>query len=168
MNMNSKLQRLREAIDGAIAGMTPEQFARRREGKWSAAEVLEHLNLTYSGTIKNLERHLRAGTTASADRRSKRWQRIVVIRLGYLPGGRKSPERVRPRGAATEQVVAEIFENIQWMDRVIADCELRFGKRASIADHPILGPLTAAEWRAFHLTHGKHHAKQIVRLRSRA
>ncbi|MGZ7099671.1 MAG: DUF1569 domain-containing protein [Candidatus Angelobacter sp.] len=34
-------------------------------------------------------------------------------------------------------------------------------------DHPVLGPLTAAEWRKFHLVHGLHHVKQIRSLRER-
>jgi hypothetical protein len=28
----------------------------------------------------------------------------------------------------------------------------------------MLGPLTAGQWRKFHLIHGRHHAKQIRRL----
>jgi hypothetical protein len=28
-------------------------------------------------------------------------------------------------------------------------------------DHPFLGPLTASQWRKFHLVHGRHHARQI-------
>ena len=164
--MDSKLKRLRDTIASAIDGMTPDDLARHPEGKWSTAEVLEHLNLTYTGTIKNLERCLAAGKPgASSDRRSKLWQRLIVTRLGYLPTGRKSPHPVRPRGMPCEQVVAEILENIARMDTVIRECETRFGKRDAVADHPILGPFTVSEWRSFHLVHGKHHLKQIARLR---
>jgi hypothetical protein len=30
----------------------------------------------------------------------------------------------------------------------------------------VLGPLTGAQWRKFHLVHGLHHQKQLLRLRA--
>lgn len=142
-----------------------ENLVQHPEGKWSTAEVLEHLNLSYTGTIKAMERCLAGKAGGSPDRGSKRWQRLAVTRLGYFPTGRQSPEHVRPRGTPPQEVVSEILENIVRMDGLIADCEARFGQRKSIADHPVLGPLTGQEWRSFHLVHGKHHAKQIARLK---
>jgi len=51
------------------------------------------------------------------------------------------------------------------MDAIIAQCEARFGGRVHVLDHPILGPLSAAQWRKLHVVHGQHHLKQLVRLR---
>jgi hypothetical protein len=51
------------------------------------------------------------------------------------------------------------------MDDCIGRCEEKFGAHRKLLDHPILGPLTAAQWRKFHLVHGLHHVKQIWRLR---
>jgi len=147
--MHSKMVRLQQVLSDAIHGMTFEELALHPQGKWSAAEILEHLNLTYIGTIKNLERCLAAGKSG-----------------GFFPRGRESPEKVRPRGTPPEQVKTEVIENIARMDDVISRCEAQFVPRGPIADHPVLGPLTAAEWRGFHITHGKHHARQILRLRS--
>lgn len=159
--------RLQQVLSHAIHGMTPEELTRHPQGKWSASEILEHLNLTYSGTIKNLERCLAAGESgASSDRNKRRWARLLITRVGYFPGGRESPERVRPRGTPAEQVRAEIMDNLVRMDDVISRCESLFPPRQPIAEHPALGPLTAAEWRGFHVTHGKHHARQILKLRS--
>jgi hypothetical protein len=47
------------------------------------------------------------------------------------------------------------------MDAIIAQCEARFGRRVQVLDHPILGPLTAPQWRKLHLVHGRHHQKQV-------
>jgi hypothetical protein len=164
--MNTKLAQLQAAISNATQGMSTDDLTRHPEGKWSSAEILEHLNLTYTGTLKNLDRSLGAGKPlASSDRRSKRLQRFVVTGIGYLPSGRKAPERAQPRGTPAGQVAAEVLQNISRMDEVIGECEARFGNRTAIADHPILGPLTASEWRKFHLVHGKHHARQIMRLK---
>jgi hypothetical protein len=166
LDVTSKLSDLHNQLARAIDGMTAKDLERHPAGKWSAAEILDHLNLTYRGTIKNCERCLAAGKSgASGDRSTKRWQRRVVILLGYLPSCRKSPETALPRGTPISQLTTEIFENIAQMDNVIAACDDQFGQGKSIAEHPILGPLTASEWRKFHWVHGRHHARQIIRLK---
>ncbi|HEX3741694.1 MAG TPA: DUF1569 domain-containing protein [Terriglobales bacterium] len=164
--MTSKLSDLRDALAKAIDSMSTEDLSRRPEGKWSSAEILDHLNQTYRGTIKNCERCLAAGKSGSVDRKSKRWQRRVVIWFGYLPSGRKSPAGALPRGTPIPILTAEVFENIQRMELVIEKCDSEFGRGKAIAEHPILGPLTASEWRTFHWLHGRHHARQINRLKN--
>ena len=67
----------------------------------------------------------------------------------------------RPRGVPIEKVLAEIGAKIAEMDEIITRCEEKLGARSKLLDHPILGPLTAAQWRKFHLVHGRHHIKQI-------
>ncbi len=165
--MDSTLAQLQSLLASSIRNLTPDQLTRHPEGKWSSAEILEHLNLTYVGTIKGLQRCLDAGSpSATPDRGRMRWQRLIVTGIGYFPHGRKSPERVQPRGAPAQQVTKEILENVARLDAVIQECETRFGRSKPVADHPALGPLTVSEWRKFHLVHAKHHAKQIRRLRS--
>lgn len=166
LNVNPTLAQLRTALANATSEMSATDWVRHAPGKWNSAEILEHLNRTYMGTIKGCERCLASGKPiASGDRASKRWQRLVTVGLGFFPSGRKSPERALPRGMQAELVASEIFQNIARMDEVISECDSRFGSTTPLADHPALGPLTAREWRKFHLVHGKHHARQIVRLR---
>lgn len=165
--MDLYLERLRQAIDSATSGMSSEQLTRRPEGKWCVAEVLEHLYLTYTGTQKAFERCLHAGKPLGGVPTFK--QRVAttaVTELGYFPKGRKSPDQVLPRGMSAEKVVAEIGPQIAAMDRVIAQCEQRYGSRIKVLDHPVLGPLTARQWRKFHLAHGRHHVKQILERRT--
>ena len=56
----------------------------------------------------------------------------------------------------------EIGVKLATMDAVIAQCEARFGRHVKLLDHPILGPLSATQWRTLHLVHGRHHLKQLV------
>jgi len=65
-------------------------------------------------------------------------------------------------------VLSEIVPKIAEMDAVIASCERKFGSRRKLLDHPVLGPLTAAQWRKFHLVHGLHHVKQLRHLKRAA
>jgi hypothetical protein len=164
--MDRYLERLHSAIASATRGLTSEELTRRPEGKWSTAEVLEHLYLTYTGTVKGFERCLQAGKAlGGAPTFKQRVRSTLVTQLGYFPKGRKSPDRALPKGMPAEKVVAEICPQIAAMDKVIAQCEQRYGSQIKVLDHPILGPLTARQWRKFHLAHGRHHVKQIIERR---
>ena len=97
----------------------------------------------------------------------KQRARITLgVKLSYLPNGRKAPERTTPKGMSPEKVVAEIGAAIATMGELLAQCEARYGARTRVLDHPILGPLTARQWRKFHWVHGRHHVKQILNLRT--
>ena len=163
--MDPRLQKLQEEIAAVVDGLSPEQLSRHPPGKWCASEVLEHLYLTYTGTLKGFERVAAAGKPLiTAQSWRQRGRKLIVVGLGYLPSGRESPAVARPRGLAPEKVLAEIATKIAEMDDSIARCEQKLGSRRRLLDHPILGPLTAAQWRKFHLVHGLHHVKQIRRL----
>jgi hypothetical protein len=165
--MNAQLEDLRQRIDKAIAGMTVDDLSRRPEGKWSAADVLEHLSLTYSGTTRGFGKCLQGGRPLATGLLLKQRLGIwLVTGLGYLPGGRQAPVSVRPQGASAEDVARDIGRKVAEMDKAIADCESRYGEGTRLLDHPILGPLTAHQWRRFHVVHGKHHLKQIDALRN--
>jgi len=128
--------------------------------------VLEHLYLTYTGTVKGFERCLQEGKPlARTPLLRDRMRTLIVTGLMHMPQGRKAPERAQPRGMAADEVTREIGPRISAMDEAIAQCEARFGKRTRVLDHPVLGPLTARQWRKFHWVHGRHHLKQIEKLR---
>lgn len=165
--MDPHLQKLREAIASAVEAMSPEQMTSHAPGKWCAAEILEHLYLTYTGTVKGFERVAEAGKSlATMQTWAQRGRTFVVVGLGYLPKGREAPPVARPRGVPPEKVRSEIGPKIAEMDDVIRRCEERLGERKKLLDHPILGALTAAQWRKFHLIHGLHHVKQLRLLRT--
>jgi hypothetical protein len=164
--MDSYLEDLKRLLASAVEGMSSEQLRWHPAEKWCAAEVLEHLYLTYTGTIKGFEKVIAGGKPlATQGSIGKWWRTLVVVRFGYLPEGRTAPATTQPKGLSAEKVLNEIEEKIVAMDAVIAECEGRFGREVKLLDHPILGPLTAAQWRKFHLVHGRHHEKQLLRLR---
>jgi hypothetical protein len=159
---------LKQSLESAVEGMSSEQLTWHLPGKWCAAEVLEHLYLTYTGTTKGLEKVIAGGRPlATKPSLTQRVQAVAVVRFGYMPPGREAPKIVRPRGLPVEQVRQEMGAKLAAMDAIIAQCEARFGRDVELLDHPILGALTAAEWRTLHVVHGRHHLKQLVRLRER-
>jgi hypothetical protein len=164
--MDAHLARLKETIASATHGMSVEDLTRHPEGKWSVAEILEHLYLSYTGTIKGCLRCLEAGTPlATSTTLPQRVKAFVVVKIGKFPPGRKAPKNTEPRGIAPEKIFADIGPQIVAMDEAITKCEERYGKKIKLLDHPILGPFTARQWRKFHWVHGRHHVKQMLRLR---
>jgi hypothetical protein len=159
--VDTHLEKLRREIAAACAVRSPEELTWHPPGKWSANEILEHLYLTITGTTKGFQRLAAAGqpqlTRSSWKQRASR---VVVLRFGYLPSGRDAPNFARPRGLPSEQVIKEIDAKIAEMDATIALCEEKMGS-GMLLDHPFLGSLSGAQWRKFHLLHGRHHLKQI-------
>lgn len=168
--MDSRLRKAFDAIDHAVDGMDAAALAAPpAPGKWSAAQILEHLALSYQLTTKGMSRILEMGHAAAT--RSSLGQRVgafAVLKLGYLPRGRKSPERVLPRGAVPPaEAVETIRRSLTEMDAALTRAAERFGKTVKLADHPVLGPFTVEQWRQFHLVHCLHHMKQVRALKKR-
>jgi len=162
------LNRLQQEIAAAISGLSREHLAWHMPGKWCAAEILEHLYLTYTGTVKGFGRLLDARKPlASRATLKNRAHALIVVGLGYMPAGRQSPAVARPRGLAPDKVAADILPTLSEMDAILTQCAARFGSHAKVLDHPILGPLSVAQWRKFHLVHGLHHVKQIQRVKDK-
>jgi hypothetical protein len=160
--MNSYLERLRHELEDALGGARAGDLAKAPAEKWNAGQILEHLFLTYKHTNRGLEKCLEQGAPSATRATLKdRLATLLVVNLGYLPGGRKAPERAVPRGMPPEEARQAIMPELQKMGLGLDDCERKFGVRMKILDHPILGPLTANEWRKFHWIHGRHHARQI-------
>src|SRR4051794_5216581 len=161
--MDTWLTKARQEIDEATAGMTAEDWRRAPEGKWTAAHILEHLSLTFSGTAKLLGKRLASETPdAVRSRTLKEYVLQVALFLRQeIPEGRTAPEGVRPVGIDGEEALRRIREYLGTMATRIDEAEKRWGSSATIAVHPILGPLTAERWRKFHFIHTRHHMRQV-------
>jgi hypothetical protein len=161
------LKILQHELAAEVAGLPRERLFWHPAGKWCTAEILEHLYLTYTGTTKGFSRVLEAQKAATTPATwIQRRNVVVVLGLGYLPSGREAPSFSRPRGLESEKVLAGLAEKIGEMDEIITRCVEKLGC-GQLLDHPILGPLTGAQWKKFHLIHGRHHMKQIRRLMER-
>ena len=160
--MNSYLERLRQELEEAVGGAGAGDLAKAPAGKWSSAQILEHLFLTYMNTNRGLAKCQEQGSPLATRATMKdRLATLLVVNFGYFPEGRKSPERAVPRGMPLEELQQAIAPEVQKMGVGLDDCERKFGVRTKILDHPVLGPLTAQQWRKFHWIHGRHHARQI-------
>src|ERR1700691_1160930 len=141
--MDSRLEELKYAVESSLDGVSAEEMSWPPPEKWCAAEVLEHLYLTYTGTIQGFER-MRDSGKALLTRPSlqQRTRILMVVGLSYMPPGKESPALVKPRGLPVEKVRGEIGQKIVAMDEIISECEARLGRNVTLLNHLILGPLT--------------------------
>jgi hypothetical protein len=160
--MDSYLDRLHQELKKTMMSANLAGLEKRSDDKWTPAQILEHLYLTYHNTNKGIARCIEKGAPMGT---LATWRHrvgtVLVLNLGYFPNGRKSPERAVPKGMSADEVSQMILPEIERMDAGFTTCERKFGSRAKILDHPVLGPLNVQQWRKFHWVHGLHHARQI-------
>lgn len=165
--MRSYLDELSKMLESATAGMCDEDLVRVPENKWCAADVLEHLRLTYTGTAKMLEKNRDKAVVEEADIDDRvRAARYLIFEEGKFVEGLQAPPFATPKAPPDPQVRKRVQEDLTRMAVALDEAEQRLGKDANLGNHFALGPLTGEQWRHLHHAHGAHHVKQIERLRS--
>ena len=162
--VSPELEQIRREVERVTAAMSPDDWAYAPPGKWSCAQILEHLLLSYKATTTGAQKAIRSGKPLGGQPTLKdKLATFYVARLGLLPSGRKAPNQTIPSNGSGIRSLGQFNDALVAMDASLADAEKRFGSAVRILDHPILGPLNAKEWRRVHLTHARHHLKQIAR-----
>lgn len=155
-----------EQVDASVAGMNEAEMSWHPEGKWSAAEIIEHLSLAFLVTVKAGRFVLRQKDREI--RRSTFLERVMValvVDYGYFFMRLKAPRMVTPRGMAPEEAKKAMRQSLIDLDEVLRQCQEELGAHRNFLPHPFLGPLTVEQWRKFHMVHTRHHMKQVQALR---
>jgi hypothetical protein len=134
----------------------------RAPGKWSPAEIAEHLSLTYA--------HLLSELRGGAPMRVKgSWLFRLVVRYKFLPGllreGRIPPGVRSPREVRPETVPATREEALKRFRALAAEFEEEISARRASGGgrltHPYFGRLDAGRGIRFVEMHIRHHTKQL-------
>jgi hypothetical protein len=167
--MRSYLDELSKTLEAATSRMSDEALLRAPEGKWCAAEVLEHLRLTYTGTAKMLEKNREKTVVEGAPIDDRvRAARELIFDQGKFFEGLQAPPFATPKNPPDPQVGTRVQEDLRRLAAALDEAEQRRGIEANLGNHFALGPLTGDQWRHFHFEHGRHHAKQLEALRTMA
>ncbi len=159
--VSPELEQIRGEVQRVAGTMSQDNWRYAPPGKWSCAEILEHLRLSYTATTKGALTALQTGKPLGGKPTLKdKLTTFYVARLGLLPSGLAAPKQTVPQNGS-EQSLRSFNDALVAMDATLADAEKRFGSVAKILDHPILGPLNAIDWRRVHRAHARHHLKQI-------
>ena len=161
--MSPELEQIRREAERLTSEMSKADWHHAPPGKWSCAQIFEHLLLSYTATTKGTLKAMEIGKPLGGRPTLRdRINTFYVAGLGLLPSGRTAPQHTTPKDGSGLESLHQFNDALVAMDATLADAEKRFGSRVKLLDHPILGPLTAREWRRFHRTHGRHHLKQIA------
>ncbi len=132
-------------------------------GKWSPAEIAEHLRLTYA----RVNAELAGGKGLRI--RSSFWLRQLlrllylprILRTGRFPRGVMAPGEVRPGAGPFEQpaTLAGLEANAKEVGEKLA---ARAAPRGSVLTHHLFGGLNVVQaWRLL-TVHTEHHRRQLV------
>jgi hypothetical protein len=172
--MNQDFETLRDELERSLGGLDDLQTQLRSGGdaaRWSIQQIVGHLLLTYGATERAMDARLEKGTpTKARPTLPQRVGQFLVIRLERFPPGRQAPEPVAPAAGGPAVpggvLIAQVDEAITKLDRKLVEAERVFGPKTRAVSHMVLGPLSIWQWRRFHLVHGRHHVKQIMRIRA--
>jgi hypothetical protein len=151
-----------DAIDHVAGPLDVNTIARPVDGRWSIAEILEHLTLAFTRNAATFEKALASGELRGRPPSFKhRLIRILVVDIGYFPRA-EAPEGTRPAGTVpADRSLAALREALTTLDAALTRVQERFGDRAYVANHPYFGGLTVPQWRKFHWQHTRHHMRQV-------
>jgi len=156
------LGELPDLVLGPLRGRADSEWERGPAGKWTPAQIVEHLalGLTLSAaTFQSRKNH----APMKRRRRTPAEQiaRLFIFGLRWFPPGRKAPERTTPPPQIDRRAAeAHFLAGIEAWDQV--DRALLPERRADLfVKHPRMGDLTVEEWMRFHVIHARHHARQI-------
>jgi Protein of unknown function (DUF1569) len=161
--LSPELEHIRREAERLTGEMSQADWHYAPPGKWSCGQILEHLLLSYTATTKGALKAMQVGKPLGGRPRLRdRISTFYVTELGFLPSGRVAPKHTTPTKGAGLESLRPFNDALVALDATLADAEKRFGAGVKLLDHPILGPLTAKEWRRFHRTHARHHLKQLA------
>jgi hypothetical protein len=155
---------LHDIVLGPLAGRTDAEWERGPAGKWTPAQIVEHLALGLELSAQTFAAR-RAHAPMARRRRTPAEKIATLLILGFrwFPPGRRAPERTMPAPGITRAAAEPHFltglEAWQALERDL----LPSRPRDLFVKHPRLGDLTVAEWIRFHVIHARHHARQIRR-----
>jgi Protein of unknown function (DUF1569) len=160
--VSPELEEIRREVERVTGAMSRDDWRYTPPGKWSCAQILEHLLLSYAATTRGTQTAIQSGKPLGGHPTLKdKVATFYVARLGLIPSGRTAPKQATPANGAGVESLRQFNDALVAMDATLADAEKRFGSAVKILDHPILGPLTTKDWRRVHRTHARHHLKQI-------
>ncbi|MEO6213697.1 MAG: DUF1569 domain-containing protein [Vicinamibacterales bacterium] len=166
--MNSHLRSAREAIEDGAGSLALDVIGRPVDGRWSVAEILEHLTLAFRGNTASLHKALESGEPRARPASLKqRLGRVVVVDLGYFPRV-EAPQMTRPtRAIPADRALPEIRDALELLEATLTRVSETFGPHVAVANHPYFAGMTVDQWRKFHWRHTVHHMKQVRALSSR-
>lgn len=162
MTSMNPLGDLANLVLGPLRGRPDSEWQRGPAGKWTPAQIVEHLALGLGLSAETFQaRRNHAPMVRRPRTPAEKIAKLFIFGLRWFPPGRKAPERTTPAPRIDRaSAEAHFLAAVEAWDQV--DRALLPERRADLfVKHPRMGDLTVEEWMRFHMIHARHHAKQI-------
>ncbi|MFM7859446.1 MAG: DinB family protein [Flammeovirgaceae bacterium] len=157
------LLKAHDSFSKSVLSLSSEQLKWNKEGKWNAAELLDHIvksvkPVHFAFALPLFLLQLMFGRT---NRPSRSYEELVAKYQLKLQAGGKAPKRFCPGANIAITKQAHILQKIiaQLCARIDTLTENQLD--LYILPHPLLGKITLREMLYFTIYHVEHHHKQL-------
>jgi hypothetical protein len=147
---------------GPLAGRPETAWQQAPPGKWTPAQIVEHLALAVEMSAATfVARRAKEPMARRGTALREKVGKVFTFGLGWFPPGRKAPPPTTP-APRVEARAAEAHFRAALAAWEALERDLLPARRHNLfVKHPRLGDLTLEEWARFHVVHARHHARQI-------
>jgi hypothetical protein len=168
--MHSRLQELDDAlratraeIEALLDSVPQGRWTQRpEEGRWTIAELVEHLHRVEKGTARLLALKANEARERGIGRETSTSSVLDALdpMMEHVAGKRVSPERVAPRGMPPEEAHRSLQQSRQELHAAIASLD-GYALGEMRHEHPIFGDIDLYQWIVFVLGHEQRHLPQL-------
>ena len=158
----SALTELPTLVLGPLDGRPKGDWQRAPAGKWTPAQIVEHLALGLEASAAKFAERRAKPPMARRPRTARELVgTFLIFGLRWFPPGFQAPERTAPAPRVEHAAAEARFRaGLAAWEQLERDL-LPQRPRDLFVKHPALGDLTMGEWIRFHHIHARHHARQI-------
>lgn len=166
MTIQNQLQAECRVFIAWVDGLSAEQFSEQVAGKWSVAEVLQHLYLSARPIVRLMTGHREVlSQWGLVETPSRSYNDIAVAYQIILETGAKAPAALSPRPEDVQVEKSELVARFAGVyDALTAVLESWSGSELDnyYIPHPVLGKLTIREMLYFTSIHTRHHLRLLA------
>jgi hypothetical protein len=156
----------RKGVEDAVKGLTDAQWKfKPAPGRWSVAEVVEHLALI-EDVVHSILARLPESPAPASDRNVKEVDEMILGKVPDRTTKLQAPESAQPTGRWTPAGALEHFAAAR--NQTAALLASTPALRGHVFVHPYFGPLDGYQWIIAVAAHSERHTKQILEVKADA
>lgn len=161
MKVRRQLERLEEMVLGGVEGVKGEAWHDAPAGKWSLAQIVDHLGRAVETIVTAFEEQADARPRNRDATPRQHLLRHLLLGANKLPKPRAISERNRPGEHPDPEMVAAALRMSLERLRSLTESWDTARQEGVFVPHPVLGELNLPEWARFFFVRGRQYAHQI-------
>lgn len=161
MKVRRQLERLEHIVLDDLEAVTGERWHQAPTGKWSLAQIVDHLGRAVDTIATAFEAQADAKPRGRDASPRQHLLRHLLLGAGKLPKPRAISERNRPGERPDPELVTAGFR--MGVERLVSLTESWPAPKQEgiFVPHPVLGELNLPEWGRFFYVRGRQYTHQI-------